>query len=127
MNPASEPFRERRANVRFPLAFDLQYRVAGQKEYRRGSTINLSSTGVLFRCAEPIPVNTEVTVVISWPVLLGGTCPLRLVMSGRAVWANTTECAIRVYGYEFRTAGKRVEIAYGVMQMAAGRLDHTTL
>jgi hypothetical protein len=45
-------------------------------------------------------------LLISWPVLLHDTAPLKLVVAGRVVRWDGTCVAVRVTQYEFRTAGR---------------------
>jgi len=109
---AEEPVTaERRRSFRYPLVLDVKYRLQGQREYHVGSTINIASQGVLFRCDYLVRalINEEITVEISWPALLHGTCAMKLVVSGRVAWSGGGKCAVRVYAYEFRTMGKRTD------------------
>jgi PilZ domain len=41
---------ESRRSQRFPINTPLRYRVFGEGEWRRGRTVNISSSGVFFRC-----------------------------------------------------------------------------
>jgi PilZ domain-containing protein len=54
---------------RFPLALPLRCRRAGEEGWIEGVTINISSSGVLFRTSEPLDVNTPVEMRIA----LGGS------------------------------------------------------
>jgi len=49
---------ERRADRRYPLAAELDYRIAegrGQVKTGRGKTINISSSSIFFKPEEPLP------------------------------------------------------------------------
>ena len=51
---------------RFPLKLPIRCRRAGEDGWIEGVTINISSSGVLFRTSEPLDVNTpiEMTIVL---------------------------------------------------------------
>ena len=36
-------------------------------EWRVGTVLDLSSTGISFQCGRPLPVNTRIEMVIDWP------------------------------------------------------------
>ncbi len=96
-----------RSHRRYPIALDVQYKWsrAGRAEQAgSGTTINISSGGVLFRSAESVPADSRIEVTLSWPFSLEG-CALKLVLRGRVVRSNREATAIRVLQYEFRTAG----------------------
>jgi hypothetical protein len=46
-------------------------------------------------------------LVISWPCLLEGVCPLKLIMRGRIVRSDGQRVAMQAKFHEFRTAGVR--------------------
>ena len=45
-----------------------------------------------------------VEISVNWPARLDGTCPLKLVATGRMVRADADKAAVRIERYEFRTA-----------------------
>jgi hypothetical protein len=45
---------------------------------------------------------------LSWPFLLEGVCPLKLVMKGQIVRSDVRGVAIQYNYHEFRTAGSRM-------------------
>jgi hypothetical protein len=49
---------------RFPVVWPLQYRLRDDCEWRRGRTINMSLSGVLFEAAEPISTDEVVELSI---------------------------------------------------------------
>jgi hypothetical protein len=97
---------EQRSRQRYPIELEVEYRLLGAKE-RRGSgrTRNISSNGVLFEVAEPLPVSGSIELMVRWPCLLEGVCPLKLVMKGRIVRSDGKRVAIQSRQHEFRTAG----------------------
>ena len=56
-----EPLSRKR---RFPVHWSLEYRRASDAEWRRGRTVNMSLTGVLFEAAEPLSANESVELSI---------------------------------------------------------------
>ncbi len=56
MPRSEEEYRERRDFIRMRVSTEVAFRPAnGEEQFKRGETINLSATGVLFLGAEPIP------------------------------------------------------------------------
>jgi hypothetical protein len=50
---------------RFPLTLPIRCRRAGEGGWIEGTTINISSSGVLFRTSEPLDVDTQVEMSIA--------------------------------------------------------------
>jgi hypothetical protein len=97
---------EQRARPRYPIELALEYRLLGKKEGRgSGRTRNISSNGVLFEVSEPLPGAGSIELLLQWPCLLGGVCPLKLVLKGRIVRSDGKRVAIISKQHEFRTAG----------------------
>jgi hypothetical protein len=100
---------DRRHANRFPIARDLTYRALSRREGGtpgEGTTINMSSNGVLFGTSHPLHAGTRVEVAINWPAQLDGKCALNLVMRGRVARSEPGRAAIEVLQHEFRTRGK---------------------
>ncbi len=66
----------------------------------------MSSTGILFTTDRELTPGRRVELAISWPAQLDGSCPLKLVASGRVVRAEPGRAAMEIYQYEFRTASR---------------------
>jgi len=99
---------EQRSHQRYPLELEIEYRLLNRARSQRlgsGATVNISSGGVLFRADEFVPSGTPIELMLNWPFLLEGVCPLRLVMRGHVVRSTGTEIAISCRHHEFRTAG----------------------
>jgi hypothetical protein len=63
---STEP--QRRAR-RFPIATSLVFRGQGESEWRTGSTVNFSHSGVLFRADEPLPrLGSTVDFIVTLPI-----------------------------------------------------------
>jgi hypothetical protein len=54
-----------------------------------------------------LPAGGSIELVMNWPFLLEGVCPLKLVMRGRIVRSDGQRVAIQAEQHEFRTAGMR--------------------
>jgi hypothetical protein len=99
---------ERRGSSRFPIERAILFRSLGRKaesEEGKGTTINMSSTGVLFKTDADVTPGRRVELSISWPAQLNEACPLKLVAKGRIVRAGSGEAALEIQQYEFRTLG----------------------
>ncbi len=110
---------DRRANPRFPIFCEVAYKVLNSKgaiEIGAGQTVNISSTGVLFKAEAPLPPGSRVKLSIRWPVQLDGKCGLKLVARGRIVRFQGTTVALEIEKYEFRTGP--------VKQVAGSPLQH---
>lgn len=93
--------RERRASTRFPLQLLVDYGARPTSDV--GTTVNISSGGVLFTARDELAVGTQLELNLAWPVLLGGSTALQLRMWGRIVRASGHQAALRVARSEFRT------------------------
>ena len=101
---------EQRSFHRYPIELEVEYRLLGKgrKEFcGSGKTRNISSGGVLFE-ALGAPATGAIELMLNWPFLLEGVCPLRLVMRGRIVRSDGYSVAIQANYHEFRTAGSRI-------------------
>lgn len=97
---------ERRVTRRHRLELPLRYHSSGNESLNgSGVTVDISSTGILFRPEAPIPVGTLVDLQVDWPVALGGVCELELCVKGEVVRSMDPLIAIRMLRYEFRTRG----------------------
>jgi len=97
---------DRRATNRFPVREDVKYTVVHSKARKTsgcGKTLNFGSGGLLFTTEDRLPVGRTVELSVTWPAMLGGTCPLQFVATGRVVRAESNRAAVRIERYEFRT------------------------
>jgi hypothetical protein len=97
---------DRRASERFPIARDLRYRVLnkrGNDEAGEGTTLNMSSSGLLFTAKEMLLPGRRVEVAVSWPAQLNSKCALKFVARGRVVRFDDGQVAIEIQQHEFRT------------------------
>ncbi len=103
--------RDERLHRRYPISLSVEYKLLRRGRVDRtgsGETLNVSSGGVCFRCAERLPARGSIELVMKWPFLLEGVCPLKLVMRGRIVRSDGGRIAIQAEQHEFRTAGNQI-------------------
>jgi hypothetical protein len=101
---------EQRSRQRYPIELEVEYRLLakGQSDLLgSGKTRNISSGGVLIDALGSHPTTGSIELMLSWPFLLEGVCPLKLVMRGRIVRSDFRGIAIQSNFHEFRTAGSR--------------------
>ncbi len=104
------PAADRRTSQRFPIERDLRFRVYAKRgipQTGSGTTVNISSSGVLFRTEDELAPGKRVELAISWPAQLSETCSLKLVARGRVVRAEGQHAAVAIQQYEFRTQGSQ--------------------
>jgi len=90
---------ERRERQRYPLRMPLWCKIPRRKlKSIVGETIEISSKGLLFTAAEPIPLRTRLEILIDWPVAAphGGVLKLELL-------ARTVRCESNLVAAEIRS------------------------
>lgn len=103
---------ERRKKVRFPLNRELRYKVlegGAIVESGMGTTLDMGSGGVAFRTDHLLQAGSFIELSISWPVLLEGSCPMRLIVFGRVRRSAGRQSACTMDKYEFRTQSRAVQ------------------
>jgi hypothetical protein len=103
-----EPRPERRKNRRFPIDLDIRWvrytRVKSIAETGMGSIIDISAGGVAFTSASHlVTTGMYLELEINWPVLLNGSCPMKLMISGWVVRSNEAAAAVTIRRYQFHT------------------------
>jgi len=104
-------FTEQRSHQRYPIELEVEYRLLAKGKSElvgSGKTRNISTGGVLFEASGSRPATGSIELLLSWPFLLEGVCPLKLVMKGRIVRSDVRGIAIQSNYHEFRTAGSRM-------------------
>jgi hypothetical protein len=97
---------DQRGAARFPVVREIRYKILSRRrvdESGFGTTINMSSSGVLFTADRDLRPGMRLEVSISWPVALNGQVPLKLVARGRVVRSAQGVAAIEISQHEFRT------------------------
>ncbi len=117
---------EQRSHQRYPIHFELDYKLIRRGRVEKqgsGRTLNIGSGGVLLETEGALPSGSAIELVIHWPFLLEGVCPLKLVMRGRIVRSDGLGVAVQTKHHEFRTAGARArnnKTAEGRVRSMAG-------
>jgi hypothetical protein len=99
-----------RRHRRYPVSLNVTYKLFHNGRIERwgsGQTLNVSSGGACFECGDSFRVAGVIELVMNWPCLLQGVCPLKLVMRGRIVRVDGGRIAVEAEHHEFRTAGIR--------------------
>jgi hypothetical protein len=101
---------ERRLHPRYPIALVAEYRLVSRDGTQcQGScrTVNISTGGVLLEAQPVLSPLGPIEVSIEWPCLLRGVVPLKLIGRGDIVRLDGSSIAVKIFGYEFHTAGHR--------------------
>jgi hypothetical protein len=97
---------DRRLDRRYVLTLEVQWKLIRRRrvlDSGRGTTVDLSSSGVFFEADRQLPSSGNVELSIAWPVRLHNVAPLQLVVTGRVVRTAGSRTAIRMMQHEFRT------------------------
>ena len=96
---------DRRHSDRFPIEREVRYRVLSKRtdETGEGSTLNMSSAGILFTTPKVLLPGRRMEISVSWPAQLNQKCALKLVARGRIVRYEDGVAAMEIQQYEFRT------------------------
>ena len=70
---------------------EMKYRVVGARSWERGSVVNVSQTGLLFRAAEVLPENTELEMILEMPREITGQEHSQVIARGFVVRATPAE------------------------------------
>ena len=98
----------RRWPRRYDIALEVRWRLIQGKRplgAGTGTTLNLSSGGVLFETDRKLASGGAIELAIAWPVLLRNVAPLQLKIMGEIVRAEGRRIAVAIGNYEFRTVG----------------------
>jgi hypothetical protein len=99
---------ERRYDRRYDIALELRWKLVRRRkvlEAGAGTTIDLSSGGILFDAGKQLPVGLNVELSVAWPALLHNKAAMQLVVSGRIVRTHGSRIAVHMIQHEFRTVG----------------------
>jgi hypothetical protein len=103
---------DRRVDRRYDLKLELRWKLIRRQRLLDGGTgtsVNLSSGGILFDAGRALPLGFNVQLSISWPVLLHNVAPLQLIVSGRIRRVSGTCAAVQMLQHEFRTVAQPAE------------------
>lgn len=106
--PAKKDGAERRTSDRFPIEREMRFKMLSKRladEAGAGTTVNMSSGGILFQTEKTLIPGKRLEMAISWPVQLDNRCALKLIARGRVVRSENGRTAVEIQQYEFRTLG----------------------
>jgi hypothetical protein len=104
--PFGQSNTDRRAAIRFPIKREVTYRLLfyyGAKKEGTGTSVNISSNGILFSADQHLSSGTNIEVT----VVLDDNRPLLLVVVGRVVRSEKGIAAVRIERHEFRTEARQ--------------------
>jgi PilZ domain-containing protein len=102
----------RRQYRRYPITLEAEYKLLHEDRAlprRSGTTLNISSGGVLFKTDAPdtLPIDASIELLMRWPFRLDGVRPLNLVVLGSVIRHDVRGVAVKITRYEFRTVPER--------------------
>ena len=106
-------FRAQRFNLHLPL----RYRPVGEQSWRKGTTENISRSGLLFQAEEALQPNAQLEINLVLPVEIAGLAATEVVCRGEVVRSVSTvgtnvspALAAKILQYHFQH-GSRVSQA----------------
>jgi hypothetical protein len=99
---------DRRASDRFPIEREVRFKMLSKRhgsDVGLGTTLNMSSSGVLFTTDRALLPGKRLEMAISWPAQMDNRMALKLVARGRIVRCESGTAAVEIQQYEFRTIG----------------------
>jgi len=98
---------ERRANKRYELRFPLRYRISqkGVPAYSGISlTLDLSASGIAFRCRKSLPVGSHIELLVDWPAKYRDAYPIELHVTGFVLRSANGRTAVRMTSHRLRVS-----------------------
>jgi hypothetical protein len=98
-------WRPRERRLRFETT--VLYRCPGETEWRRGRSINISRSGLLFRAEGDIPVGTALELLLEMPAEITGqpgeqvTCQAKVARTAPAEQGQPPWLGVAIDSYEF--------------------------
>jgi PAS domain S-box-containing protein len=101
---------------RFTLQLPMHYRLAGENLWRRGTTENISRSGVLFRTDQPLEPNARLEFSVELPTDVFGMAATEILCRGEVVRQvdaagedMSPALAARILDYHFHRTGQRAD------------------
>jgi hypothetical protein len=102
---------DQRLHRRYPIVLDAEFELLNEDRvelFGYARTLNISTGGVLLSTHDSLPAGRSIKLAMNWPLLLGGVCPLRLIVRGHIVRSHGKRIAVQSTHHQFRTAGVRL-------------------
>lgn len=99
-----------RAKIRYPIRMTLRYSLFRRKRVLktgRGTTINMSSSGILFEAEESLPSGYIVHLAIGWPGRIDDRAGLVLHLTARTVRGQANSTAAVIVRHDFHVRSLR--------------------
>src|SRR5579864_7365210 len=93
----AEPSQERRSHPRYPVKLAIRFLIRAGRVTAisgEGTSINISSTGMLFRTSKRVDDAEKVIAAIQWPS--SENKPLFLLCHGHVVWMKGSQIAMSI-------------------------------
>jgi len=106
---------DRRNARRYQLHLPIHYRVSDRASVPfvgSGTTCDMSTAGLSFRCRRALPVGSHVELMVDWPSRYGDVHPIELQITGFIVRSDRGRIAVRVTSRKFRV-DEAPEVAMG--------------
>jgi hypothetical protein len=103
---------DRRSARRYEIELDMRWKLIRRRRILDagvGRSIDLSGGGIQIETDRQMPVGLNVELSLTWPVLLRGSVPLQLVVSGRIVRSAGRRAGIRMIKHELKTVSTSAE------------------
>lgn len=100
---------DRRGSDRSSMKREVWYKILrkNEEELGKGTTVNMSSSGVLFTPGRMMVVGSCLELNISWPAPLNAKSALKLMVQGTVVRYQDGGAAIEIQHCEFCTQGSQ--------------------
>jgi c-di-GMP-binding flagellar brake protein YcgR len=98
---------ERRETRRYQVHLSIQYRVSRRGALPctgSGTTRDMSTTGLSFRCRRALPVGSHIELNIEWPARHEDAYPIDLQLTGFVIRSDSGRTAVRITSHRFRIA-----------------------
>jgi hypothetical protein len=109
MNRRANARAERRARKRYSIHRKVSYSIPKggvEASSGEGTTLNISSTGVLFQSTATLKPGSYVVLYMDWPVCAEDGTPLILVVAGPVVWSQGDIAGMCISRYGFAPGSK---------------------
>ena len=105
--PASvtETHTEQRAHPRYAITLDLKYKLLRRGrvvQFGSGRLFNISTGGILFETNNTLPSSRSIELMIDWPSMFDGACPMKLVIQGHVVRNDGNRIAVSIQRHKFQ-------------------------
>ena len=94
----------------YPVEANLDYRIVhgGTVLEGRGTTLEVSSRGVVFKSERRIPRGLKIEAWVDWPVRLDNVIALKLHIQGTTLRSEGALAVVRILRHEFRISNRHL-------------------